>query len=156
MKTQLVLFALLATAVLLAGCLGGGSQINQSNGTTTPVTTPNATQNQTQNGGGSNDAASQLASLFAGAGQPNYKVTYTFTIGQGTAATPATMIMYKKGDKQRTDTNIVVSGMTVSSEMFLLDNNTYVCSSYGDQGFTCMKSSSQASPMPSATTCACS
>jgi hypothetical protein len=73
MKTQLALFALLATAVLLAGCLGGGSQTNQTGLNTTPIVTPNVTENETDgsgNGDGGNDFLGRTYGELIGLGVP--------------------------------------------------------------------------------------
>jgi hypothetical protein len=155
----------------MAGCLGlGGDQNAQTGqpggngGTTQPsgggtqgtTTVPaNATANVVANVSNqqSQSAADQLASIFAGAGTLNYKVTYDFSMGQGTTVTKATVVQYKKGDNIRMDTNMETQMGAISSETFILDNNTYICSKYGSQNFTCMKSSSDGSQqVPSAST----
>jgi len=175
METRILLLVLIVSAVLFAGCIGGnqnaqtaqpggnGGNTQPSGGGTQAVSnasanaSANASNQQVANASNQQlgtSVADQLSALFAGAGEPNYKVTYTYSAGQGTA--PATMVQYKKGDKMRMDTSMELSGMgTLSSEVFMLDNKTYVCSDYAGQGnFTCMKlaSSTQGNEVPTAST----
>lgn len=151
METQTLLLILVVSTLLFAGCTGNNQNTpvpvnvvtTPPSGNGTPIVVvsnaSNASANLSVQPGTS--PADQLGALFAAAGQPDYKVTYTYSMGQGAGATPVTMVQYKKGDKVRMDTNMNISGMgTISSEIFMLGNKTDTCSNYG-QGFTCMESS---------------
>jgi hypothetical protein len=98
-------------------------------------------QNSSQQGKGtqSGGPSDQLSSIFSRIGASDYKVTYNMQASGNTI----TMTEYAKGGNTRYD--METSG--VSTEIFMLGDQTYSCTQVGG-GFMCIKAASSSVPVP--------